>query len=404
MTAVVVVGAGIVGAACAYHLARAGARVTVLERGTVAGGASSAGEGNILVSDKIPGPELDLALWSRRLWSDIGADLGSRSIELEAKGGLVVADSDAERDQLTALAERQRAAGMAVTELAADELADYEPRLAPHLAGGAYFPQDAQVQPMLATAHLLRGLEVRCGVEVRGIETGPTGAVTGVRTGDGGLVPAGAVVNATGVSGGDLVAAAGTRLPVTPRRGFILVTEPLHGGRGPRPIRHKVYTAGYIRAVISDDAGPQTAAVIEGTKAGTVLIGSSRECRGFDPRYPLPVLRRLAKQAVELFPFLAEVRVLRAFHGFRPLTPDHLPVIGPDKRVAGLWHAWGHEGAGIGLAPATGALIAALMTGAAPGVDPSPFDPGRFDSGGPDPRNADPRASDPQHADVRRSE
>jgi D-hydroxyproline dehydrogenase subunit beta len=383
VSAVVVVGAGIVGAACAYHLLRAGARVTVLDRGAVAGGTSSAGEGNILVSDKPPGPELELALWSRRLWTEIGADLGARTIELEHKGGLVVAVDAAEQDQLAAQVARQRDAGVSVTPVPADELADYEPRLAGGLAGGAYFPQDAQVQPMLATAHLLRGTDLRCHTEVRGIETGPTGAVTAVRTADGARIPADVVVNATGVAGGDLAGGAGggaggAGLPVVPRRGFILVTEPLHDERGRRPIRHKVYTAGYVGAVASDDAGLQTAAVIEGTRSGTVLIGSSREQRGFDPAYPLPVLRRLAAQAQRLFPFLAQVRVLRAFHGYRPLTPDHAPVIGPDKRTPGLWHAWGHEGAGIGLAPATGALIAALVTGATPGVDPTPFDPGRF--------------------------
>jgi D-hydroxyproline dehydrogenase subunit beta len=387
VNAVVVVGAGIVGAACAYHLRRAGAQVTVLDRGAVAGGTSSAGEGNILVSDKPSGPELELALWSRTLWTQIGADLGAGAIELEPKGGLVVAVDPAEREQMAAQAARQRDAGVSVIDVPADELADYEPRLARGLAGGAYFPQDAQVQPMLATAHLLRGADLRCHTDVRGIDIDSTGAVTAVRTADGARIPADAVVNATGVTGGDFAAGGdaaggdagdGARLPVVPRRGFILVTEPLHDERGRRPIRHKVYTAGYVGAVASDDAGLQTAAVIEGTRSGTVLIGSSREQRGFDPAYPLPVLRRLATQAQRLFPFLAQVRVLRAFHGYRPLTPDHIPVIGPDPKVPGLWHAWGHEGAGIGLAPATGALIAALVTGSPPGIDPTPFDPGRF--------------------------
>jgi glycine/D-amino acid oxidase-like deaminating enzyme len=373
MADVVVVGAGIVGAACAYYLARAGAGVTVLEQGALAGGTSSAGEGNILVSDKPPGPELDLALWSRGLWEEIGADLGADAIELEPKGGLIVAVTGPDLAALAAQVEDLRGAGAAVAGVAAGELARYEPRLAAGLAGGAYFPQDAQVQPMLATAHLLRGLDLRCGVAVRRVETGPTGTVVGVRTGDGTLVAAPTVVNATGVAGGDL---AGVRLPVEPRRGFILVTEPLPGD--PRPIRHKVYTTGYAGAVASDDTGLQSAAVIEGTRAGTVLIGSSRERCGFDSSYPLPVLRRLARQAVALFPFLAAVRVLRAFHGYRPFTPDHLPVIGPDPRLPGLWHAFGHEGAGIGLAPATGALLTALVTGGPPRLDPAPFSPGRF--------------------------
>jgi len=193
------------------------------------------------------------------------------------------------------------------------------------------------------------------------------------------LVRADAVVNATGVAGGELAATIGTWLPIEPRRGFILVTAPLSARPGePGPIRHKVYAAEYVGGVASDDAGLQSSLVVEGTRAGTVLIGSSRERVGFDPAYPLPVLRRIAGGAVALFPFLAGVRVLRAYRGFRPYTPDHLPVIGPDPQVAGLWHACGHEGAGIGLAPGTGALIAAMVTGTDPPVDPAPFAPARF--------------------------
>lgn len=378
MTDVVVIGAGIVGAACAYYLTRAGASVIVLDKGAVAGGASSAAEGNLLVSDKPPGPELDLALWSRRLWDEIGAAVGPEAIELETKGGLVVAASGPELEDLSVLVTRQRAAGVAVTEVGADGLAGYESHLAADLAGGAYFPQDAQVQPMVAAARLLGGVDVRCGVEVRGIETGADGAVGGVRVADGPTIPARAVVNATGVAGGELAGAAGIRLPVGPRLGFLLVTEALHGPGEPAPIRHKVYTAGYVAAVASDDVGLQTAAVIESTRAGTILIGSSRQRSGFDAAYELAVLRRLAAQAVGLFPFLAGVRVLRAFHGFRPYTPDHLPVIGPDPRLPGLWHACGHEGAGIGLAPATGSMIASMIGGVEPEIDPAPFSPGRF--------------------------
>jgi glycine/D-amino acid oxidase-like deaminating enzyme len=375
---VVVVGAGIVGAACAYYLARAGARVVVLDAGSIASGTSSAGEGNLLVSDKQPGPELSLALRSRALWDEIGDDVGAQAIELEPKGGLMVwPASTAGRDRLVA---GQRTAGVEVTALAGADLTNREPKLAPGLAGGAYYPQDAQVQPMLATAALLSasGADVRCGVQVRGIETGAAGSVTGVRVAGGGLVRADAVVNAAGVAAGELAATAGTRLPIEPRRGFILVTEPLQGAREQPPIRHKVYAADYVDGVASDDTGLQSSAVVEGTRAGTVLIGSSRERVGLDSSYPLPVLRRIAAQAVALFPFLAGVQLLRAYRGFRPFTPDHLPVIGPDPQAAGLWHACGHEGAGIGLAPGTGALIAAQIAGTDPRIDPDPFSPARF--------------------------
>lgn len=376
---VVVVGAGITGAACAYYLARAGATVTVLDAGPIAGGTSSAGEGNLLVSDKLPGAELELAVRSRELWDELGAELGAEAIELESKGGLLVAQTAAGLTRLVALAEAHRAAGLEVTVVPPDRLPEYEPRLAPGLAGGTYYPGDGQVQPMLATAHLLAAsrARVRCGERVLAVEVSG-GRATGVRLA-GGVLSAGAVVNATGVAAGELAATVGTRLPVSPRRGFILVTEPLASTREQPPIRHKVYAAEYVDGVVSDDAGFQSAPVVEATRASTVLIGSSRERGSFDDTVPLPILRRIAAEAVALFPFLARVRVLRAYRGYRPYSADHLPMIGPDPHVAGLWHATGHEGAGIGLAPGTGAIIAAQVTGAVPPpMDPAPFAPARF--------------------------
>jgi glycine/D-amino acid oxidase-like deaminating enzyme len=382
---VVVIGAGAIGAACAYYATRAGLRVAVLERGAIAGGTTSAGEGNLLVSDKPPGPELALTLYSLRLWRDLGRELGRSTIELDAKGGLTVASTVEGLAGLSALAEQQRQAGVDAIEVASDELVKYEPLIAPGLAGGFYYQQDLQVQPMLAAAHLLRasGASIHCGVEVTAIERDRGGRVAAVHTGTGDRIAARAVVNAAGTWGGDVAALAGVTLPIAPRRGFILVTEPLGAAGGsargvPAPIRHKVYAAEYVSNVISDDAGLQTSAVIEGTRAGTVLIGASRERVGFDTSYPLAVLRQLAAQAVALFPFLGEVSVLRAYRGFRPYTPDHNPVIGPDPRVPGLYHACGHEGAGIGLAPATGALITAQLTGERPELDPHPFRPERF--------------------------
>ncbi|MFI7702758.1 NAD(P)/FAD-dependent oxidoreductase [Nonomuraea sp. NPDC049480] len=375
MSDVIVVGAGVVGAACAYYAARAGLDVTVLDRGPVAGGTTGSGEGNVLVSDKEPGPELELAVLSNRLWRALAQHGG---FEFEAKGGLVVAETPEVRRQLADLAAKQDVEHSVVP---AGALRDYEPHLADGLAGGVYYPGDAQVQPMLAAASLLRHgadsygrgtLRLRLGVEVTGF-TRSGERVTGVRTTRGDVL-GGAVINAAGTWGGEVAALAGVRLPVLPRRGFILVTEPL---REPL-IRHKVYTAAYVTNVASDSAGLETSAVVEGTPAGTVLIGASRERVGFDRTTSVPVLARLAAQAVALFPALREVRAIRSYCGFRPYCPDHLPVIGADPRVPGLYHACGHEGAGIGLAPATGHLLAQVLTGDRPDLDLSPFRPDRF--------------------------
>lgn len=140
---------------------------------------------------------------------------------------------------------------------------------------------------------------------------------------------------------------------------------------------HKVYDADYVGAVGSDDAALQTSSVVESTAAGTVLIGSSRQQIGFDSSMRTEVMSQIAAKALRLFPFLADHQVMRAYGGFRPFMPDHLPLVGPDHRLSGLWHATGHEGAGIGLAPVTGDLIAAMMTGGTPALDVAPYSPAR---------------------------
>jgi D-hydroxyproline dehydrogenase subunit beta len=380
---VVVIGAGIVGAACAYYAARAGLSVCVLDRGPLAGGTTGAGEGNLLVSDKPPGPELQLALLSNRLWRELGAEQWRSGtvadrIELEAKGGLVVADSDAGLASLVEFAEGQRAEGVAAADVPSAELPDYEPNMAPGLAGAVLYPQDMQVQPMLATAVLLRlardaGAWVLTGEQVIGfVRDGArvTGVQTRART-----VSAAAVVNAAGTWAGEVAALAGASLPVAPRRGFVLVTEPL-----PQLVRHKVYLADYVADVASDSAALQSSPVVEGTSSGTVLVGATRERVGFDRTSSPEAVRALATGAVRLFPFLARVSALRVYRGFRPYCPDHLPVIGPDPRAPGLWHAAGHEGAGIGLAPATAHLITRGLTGGAAELPPTPFRPERFEA------------------------
>ncbi|GGQ96919.1 oxidoreductase [Streptomyces aurantiogriseus] len=370
---VVVVGAGMVGAACALYAARAGLDVVVVDRGPVAGGTTGAGEGNLLVSDKEPGPELELALLSGQLWSELAQELGE-AIEYEPKGGLVVAATPEALTALTELAAGQRTAGVETIGVAAGQLHEVEPHLAPGLAGGVLYPQDAQVMPTLAAAHLLRasGARRETGRTVTGVLRGADGAVRGVRT-DRGDFLAPAVVNAAGTWGGEVAALAGVTLPVLPRRGFVLVTEPL-----PRRVRHKVYAADYVADVASDSAALQTSPVVEGTAAGPVLIGASRERVGFDRSFSLPVVRELAAGATRLFPFLAGVRAMRTYLGFRPYMPDHLPAVGPDPRVPGLFHACGHEGAGIGLATGTGHLIAQTLAGRTTDLDLTPFRPDRF--------------------------
>jgi D-hydroxyproline dehydrogenase subunit beta len=390
---VVVIGAGMVGAATAAALAASGRRVCVVDRAGPLGGTTAAGEGNILVSDKVPGPELALALRSLELWRAFAAEHGpttrSGPAEFEPKGGIVVAHDDRQLAALRELGTRQGAAGVVVQPLDTGALRKAEPRLSADLAGGALYPQDCQVQPMRAALEYLaqarrHGARLVAGAEAIALQTGPgpaspggtaTGAVTHLVT-TRGRVAAPVVVNACGPWSGDVARRLGSALPVRPRRGRILVTEPL-----PAVIGHKVYEADYVSAVVSDSGRLQCSAVVEGTASGPVLIGSSRDSAGFSARPDPAALAEMARRAISLFPFLAEVRAIRAYTGFRPASPDHLPIIGADPAVPGLFHATGHEGAGIGLAPATAELITALITGTVPPVDAAPFDPARFGAG-----------------------
>nr|WP_316744630.1 FAD-binding oxidoreductase [Streptomyces sp. MK7] len=372
-----VVGAGIVGCACARELALAGFEVTVVERGAAASATTAHGEGNVLVSDKGPGPELQLAQLSRRLWPQVLAAAAERSahaaraVEWEPKGGIVVATTDAGARELTRFAAGQRTAGVHTEILDADALAAAEPYVTRDHAAAVRYPEDAQVQPAAAAAALLTealaaGATLRTGCEVLGALTRGE-RITAVRTSTG-LLEADCFVNAAGPWSGELATRLGAPVDIRPRRGDVLVTTPL-----PPMVFHKVYDADYVGAVGSSTQGLQTSAVVESTRGGSVLIGSSRRRVGFDDRLRPAVLSAVAAKALRLFPALAGVPVIRAYGGFRPYVPDHLPVIGADPRLSGLWHVGGHEGAGIGLSVGSARLLRQLMLGQPTEMDTTPF-------------------------------
>ena len=352
-------------------------RVCIVERGGIASGTSGSGEGNILISDKSPGPDLEMALRGNVYWRQLAKTLPDQ-FEYDEKGAVVVAE---DTEQLEALRSNVRAlslAGIEAKMLDCLELCDIEPYLARNVAGGAIYPGDAQVQPMLASFALVNGArregaELFSHSEVVGIDRGGDGAITGVTLQTGTKIAAPRLVIAAGPWSAAVAAKAGSNLPVQPRKGHIVVTEAI-----PPLVRHKVFEAGYAGTVNSDLAGLQVAAVIEGTLGGTVLLGSSRQLVGFDRSIEVPVVRAIVRRAVRFFPVLASVRAIRAYIGFRAFTPDHLPLIGAVAEVPGLYVNTGHEGAGIGLGPISAKLLSQKMLGEAVEMDIEPFRPNRF--------------------------
>ena len=364
----VIIGAGIVGCALARELSVHGVTVEILDRGAPGSATTAHCEGNILVSDKGPGPELVLSQLSRRLWPDlleaIGDECGAEvagSVEWEPKGGIVVATTGEGATALTRFAAAQSDAGVNNRELTGDEANAAEPFLTRDFTAAYHYRDDAQVQPVAAALALLRGAtchgaRVHPGVAITGAVV-KAGELRGVKT-TAGEFAADAVINCAGPWAATVSADLGAPIIVKPRRGNLLVTTPQ-----PPTVFHKVYDADYVGAVGSDDAGLQTSTVVEATRGGPLLIGSSRERTQLSAGISMTSLEQMARKAIRLFPYLAGVQVMRAYGGFRPYVDDHLPVIGADPRLPGLWHATGHEGSGIGLCAGTAAVLRAQLLG-----------------------------------------
>ncbi len=360
---VVIIGGGIVGAACAYYLTAAGLAVHLLERHFPASGTSRACDSLILLWDKSPGPELALGQASAALWTQLAETLAD-DFEYARPGTLMLAENEAALAAGRAKAEAMSAAGVRAEVVDEVGLPALEPNLAPDLAGGVFFPDDAQVDARRATLALLaaarrQGLTLHDQAEVTAIRLlrTPAGQVSGVVT-RAGEIATERVVCAAGVWSNQVAGLVGLEPPVRPRKGHVLVTAKVPG-----LIRHPLLEGGYVTTVQSAEEGLQAALVAELTASGSLLLGSSRQFTGYDRSVSLAVVQAIARRAVRFLPALAKVGLIRSYAGLRPWSPDHLPLIGPVEAVPGFYLATGHEGAGICLAPITGQLIAALIIG-----------------------------------------
>lgn len=375
---VVVIGGGVIGVACAHALAEAGVPPLLVESGEIGSGASGACEGNVLVSDKPPGPEFELARRSVALYADLEERLGA-DLQREGKGSLLVAPSAEAAELLDGEASWMEKAGLEVERLGPAAVLEAEPVLDPGVAAGLFVADDLQVCPLrlvLAFARAAQRLGARivrdCPVERIEMEAGRVAAIVTSL----GRVSCSSVIVAAGVGTGPLLRTVGEELPLSGRRGQILVSAP-----APGLIRHKVYDFGYRATVREQEVGAvQVATVLENTRRGNVLIGASREFRETTSEPEPAVDAALARHALELAPGLAGLKILRSYAGVRPTLPDGIPAIGRVGSIPGLLVAAGHEGAGIGLAPATAEVIAGAVAGDDPPLAPDPFLPGRFSS------------------------
>jgi len=378
---VVVVGAGIVGCATAWECARRGLSVVLVDRGEISGGTTGLGEGNVLCSDKDAGPELDLTVLGRALYDEL-EDVVGAAARIRRKGALIVHPDERTWAGEPARAERLLAAGVACRVIGADALREREPRLTGAVLGALHVPGDLQCDPRaiaraLAAHAQQLGAGVRTGAAVTRVVTDDAGErARGVELASGEVVAAGAVVLAAGPWTRPLAEGVGVALPLEPRKGQLTrLRLPVPDERW---LRHKVVDASYLLSVASTGAGREISTVVETTHDGHVIVGSTRERCGFDPAIDAGLEDAVRARAARLVPDIAGLRHDRAWVGFRPWLPDHLPAIGACGAVDGLWLATGHEGAGVALGPITGRLVAGALAGEPAPLDLAPFAPDRF--------------------------
>jgi glycine/D-amino acid oxidase-like deaminating enzyme len=359
---VVILGAGIVGAACAYECATSGLRVAVVEPGVPAGGASAAGMGHLVVMDDSPA-QLALTHYSRDLWRELRSSLPA-AVEFEECGTLWVAADDEEMHEVFAKKKIYGQCGVASEVLDEQALRQAEPHLRAGLAGALRVPNDGVIYPPAAAGHFLRSAQGMGAKLLFGKR-----AVAAVK----GSV---ALEDSTRLSAGRIVIATGNDLSlcpwagVHPRKGHLAITD-----RYPGVLRHQLVELGYLKSAhsLTEDS---VAFNLQPRKTGQLLIGSSRQYGDLSVQAEPGMLRKMLDRAVEYMPMLAGLSIIRVWTGFRAATPDKLPLVGPTADSSVLL-AMGFEGLGITNAPGVARLVLHHITKAEIGLDPQPFLPSR---------------------------
>lgn len=359
-----VIGGGMVGAACADALARRGHQVTLVERSCVGSGATAAGMGHLVVMDDSPA-QLALTSRSLELWEALAPALPTRA-DYRQCGTIWVASDDEEYHGVLPKQAMYRAAGRAAEMIDAAELRRHEPSLRSGLAGGLRVPQDGVVYAPVAAQFLVErsGAQVITG-QVAQLEDGA------VRLQDGRRLSAEVIVLAAGIGAAGLL----PELPLRERKGHLLITE-----RGAPTVQHQLVELGYLKNAHGVEAD-SVAFNVQPRPTGQLLIGSSRQFEQPGSEIDYALLRRMLARACEFVPSLPSFSALRVWTGQRCATPDHLPIVGWHPERRGLYLAVGHEGLGITTALGTAELLEHALGGPDTPLSAYPFGFERFAAG-----------------------
>lgn len=367
-----IVGAGIVGAACADELARRGLSAVVVDGDVIGSGATAAGMGHIVVMDDSDA-QFALTRYSQQLWQELRPELPD-DVEYEQCGTIWVAADEEEMNEVRRKRDYYGKRGVPTEVLDPPALYRLEPNLRPGMACGLVVPEDAVLYPPCAARFLMeraqkRGAKLQLGVPVAQIGRGQ------VRLVDGTEIAAAIIVNAAGARAADLTPG----LEIKKRKGHLVITD-----RYPGFLRHQLVELGYLKSAHSV-SGDSVAFNVQPRRTGQILIGSSRQYGAEHKELDNSMLVRMLQRAQEYMPGLAQLSTVRAWTGFRAATPDKLPLIGPwpGGATAGttgdqsIFLATGHEGLGITTSLGTARILADQITGTKPEIPIEPYLPSR---------------------------
>jgi D-hydroxyproline dehydrogenase subunit beta len=362
---VAVVGAGIIGGACAAELARGGMSVLLVEAVDVASDTSCRAMGHVGVYDDSPA-QLALTRFACQLWKEAAPEL-PREVEYVRRGALWLAQTPEDMEEVERKHEIYSTAGVETRVVDSPTLAGMEPNLRPDLPGALYVPSDVVLDAAEATRYLVRravadGAELRIRTKVRGLTE------QGLQLADGTEVAAQRVVLATGWQAPRLL----PRLPIRPRKGHIALTAPR-----PDYVRHQLSEVGYVRGAQPERTESITFSFQPRTN-GKYLIGATRQYVGESTSVDPEIVRRLLSRASEFLPDASRLTIERTWAGLRPAGPDAVPILGPMPGRPNLLLAVAHEGIGITTSIATGRLISEMVDGRAPSIPIEPYLPDRL--------------------------
>jgi len=362
---VVIVGAGIVGAACADELACRGLRTAVVDRDLIGGGATAAGMGHIVVMDDSEA-QFALTQYSQQLWQKLRAELPD-DVEYEPCGTIWVAADEEEMSEVRRKREYYGARGILTEVLDPTSLRQLEPNLREGMAGGLRVPGDGVLYPPCASRFLMdraqkNGANLQLGCAVARMGEGR------VRLSNGSEIRGEFLVNAAGAGSPELTPG----VEIKKRKGHLVITD-----RYPGFLRHQLVELGYLKSAHTV-RGDSVAFNVQPRRTGQVLIGSSRQYGAEHKAVDTPILARMLQRAEQYMPGLGQMSSIRTWTGFRAATPDKLPLIGPWPADKSLFMATGHEGLGITTSLGTARLLADQITGAKAEIPIEPYLPSRM--------------------------